>query len=264
MSQRTVLDRTRDMGRLFSEFGPGMQPLRFLWALANGKSQDRRMSFRVRSLGSRPVSVRPGTSDLVVLYETFGASYDMPPKILSPETTTRIWDLGANIGLTVARYAAAFPQARISAVELDAANADLARNNVIAFAPRCEVITGAVWVEDGTIQYVIDEGMEHGAHVTGGTAGSRTRTSPAWSLNTLLKDDARVDFIKMDIEGAEALVLRQNTEWAGKVACLKVECHTPYTVTQAAADLEALGYDVVQDSKHWASVLAFRPDLLAK
>ncbi|CAN7280140.1 FkbM family methyltransferase [Phyllobacterium sp. LjRoot231] len=221
------------------------------------------MSFYLRSLGRQPIWVRPGTSDLVVLYETFGAAYDMPPKVLSPENTTRIWDLGANIGLTVARYAVAFPRARISAVELDAANADLARRNVIAFASRCEVITGAVWVEDGAIQYVLVEGMEHGAHVTGDPVGSQTRSAPAWSLDTLLKDDERVDFIKMDIEGAEALVLKQNTEWAGKVGCLKVECHSPYTVAQAAADLEALGYDVERDSKHWASVLALKPGLLS-
>lgn len=247
------------MARLFAEFGLGFQPLRFLWAWTSGKVDDPQVSFRVRSLGPRPITVRPGTSDLVVLYETFGATYDAPPKILSPERTTRIWDLGANIGLTVARYAASFPRARISAVELDAANADLARSNTTAFSPRCEIITGAVWVEDGTIQYVIDEGMEHGAHVTTGAAGSRTRTSPAWSLNTLFKDDERIDFIKMDIEGAEAAILKQNTEWTSKVACLKVECHTPYTVEQATKDLEALGYQVERDRKHWASVFAVRP-----
>lgn len=263
MSKRTMVDRIRDMARLFAEFGPGFQPLRFLWTLTNGKADDPVASFRVRSLGARPITVRPGTSDLVVLYETFGATYDAPPKILAPERTMRIWDLGANIGLTAARYAASFPRARISAVELDAANADLARSNTTAFSARCEIITGAVWVEDGTIQYVIDEGAEHGAHVTAGCTGPRARTSPAWSLNTLFRDDDRIDFIKMDIEGAEAEILKQNTEWACKVACLKVECHTPYTVEQATMDLEALGYKVERDRKHWASVFAVRPGLAA-
>lgn len=258
MSERTMWDRSRDMARLFAEFGLGLQPLRFLWALTRGKVGDPRLSFRVRSLGSDPISVRPGTSDLVVLYETFGAAYDAPPKILSPEETTRIWDLGANIGLTAARYAACFPRAKISAVELDTINADLARSNVTAFSSRCEIITGAVWVEDDTIQYVIKEGMEHGAHVTKGAVGAGMRTSPAWSLNTLFKDDERIDFMKMDIEGAEAAVLKQNTEWARKVRCLKVECHTPYSVAEATRDLEALGYRVERDPKHWASVFAVR------
>lgn len=262
MSDRTILHRTRDMGRLFYEFGAGIQPLRFVWALAKGKSADRRMSFTVRSLGRQPISVRPGTSDLVVLYETFGACYDAPPKVLSREKTTRIWDLGANIGLTVARYAAAFPEARISAVELDKANAELARDNIIAFASRCEVITGAVWFEDGSIEYVIDEGMEHGAHVADGANEFHTRTSSAWSLNTLLRNDQHVDFVKMDIEGAESLVLKRNTEWATKVACIKVECHTPYTVAEALVDLEAVDYEVWQDTKHWASVYGVKPTLL--
>lgn len=263
MPQRTVWHRTRDMGRLFYEFGPGMQPLRFLWNLANGTSHDRPILFRIRSLGHQPISVRPGTSDLVVLYETFGASYDAPPSILSREKATRIWDLGANIGLTVALYAAAFPLARISAVELDAANADLARTNTITFGSRCEIITGAVWFEDGEIEYIIDAGMEHGAHVTE-AANSPTRNSPAWSLNTLFKHDDLIDFVKMDIEGAEALVLTRNTEWSTKVACLKVECHSPYTVAQAVADLEPLGYEVEQESRHWASVFAIKPFLVGR
>ncbi|MDR6635542.1 FkbM family methyltransferase [Phyllobacterium sp. 1468] len=260
MPGRTVWHRTRDLGRLFYEFGPGMQPLRFLWNLGNGASPERTILFRVRSLGHQPISVRPGTSDLVVLYETFGASYDAPPPILSREKATRIWDLGANIGLTVALYAAAFPLARISAVELDAANADLARINTITFGSRCEIITGAVWFEDAEIDYIIETGMEHGAHVTEAT-NSTTRKSPAWSLNTLFKNDDLIDFVKMDIEGAEALVLTRNTEWSTKVACLKVECHSPYTVTQAVADLEPLGYEVDQESTHWASVVAIKPFL---
>lgn len=263
MPRRTVWHRTRDMGRLFYEFGPGMQPPRFLWNLANGTSHDRPMLFRVRSLGHQAISVRPGTSDLVVLYETFGASYDAPPTILSREKAARIWDLGANIGLTVALYASAFPLARISAVELDAANADLARINTVTFGSRCEIITGAVWFEDGEIEYIIDAGMEHGAHVTE-AANSTTRKSPAWSLNTLFENDELIDFVKMDIEGAEALVLTRNTEWSTKVACLKVECHSPYTVTQAVADLEPLGYEVDQESTHWASVVAIKPFLVGR
>ncbi len=251
-----MFDRVRDLFRLFSQFGPGVQPVRFLWYLAGYGDRSGEIRFRIRSLGRSPVAVRPGTSDLIVLYETFGASYDAPPAFLSPTTTRRIWDLGANIGLTAARYAAAFPHARVTAVELDRENAALARRNLAPFSDRCEVRTGAVWMTDGTIEYRMESGMEHGATVMGRPSGDGVHRAEAWSLNTLLKDDARVDFIKMDIEGAEAEILKTNTEWALKVACIKVECHTPYTVAQAQADLAKLGFEVDVDTSHWASVIA--------
>jgi FkbM family methyltransferase len=35
----------------------------------------------------------------------------------------------------------------------------------------------------------------------------------------------RVDFVKMDIEGAEREVLRRNTRWTLRVHSIKVEAH---------------------------------------
>jgi hypothetical protein len=65
--------------------------------------------------------------------------------------------------------------------------------------------------------------------------------------------------MKMDIEGAEARVLKQNTEWASKVRCIKVECHAPYTTDEAKEDLNRLGFDVVKDNLHWASIIGVKP-----
>ena len=50
--------------------------------------------------------------------------------------------------------------------------------------------------------------------------------------------------VKMDIEGAERDVLRQNTEWAALVRTILVEIHEPYDVSSCCTDLARLGFEV--------------------
>ncbi len=53
-------------------------------------------------------------------------------------------------------------------------------------------------------------------------------TVPAFSLDTLLARHTGpvvVDYVKMDIEGAEQRVLREHTDWTRHVRSIKVEVH---------------------------------------
>jgi hypothetical protein len=88
--------------------------------------------------------------------------------------------------------------------------------------------------------------------------GPVRRRAAAHSLNSLLENERAVDFVKMDIEGAERDVLRTSTEWSSKVRSMKIEVHEPYTVDQCAQDLRRLGFRTRPDGRHWASVVAFR------
>lgn len=216
------------------------------------------VAFPVRALGHRPVHVRPGTSDITVFLETFIDGYHLPPATLKPDSVRRVWDLGSNIGLTIAHYAQLFPRASISGVELDERTAAVARSNIRSFGARCAVFTGAVWHEDGTVEYLIETGSEYAARVTEPRSDRKHRRAPCYSLNTLLRQDTWVDFMKMDIEGAEQAVLKKNTEWAERVGCLKVEVHSPYTVEECEADLRRLGFWTDVDRRHWAAVTGIR------
>ena len=64
--------------------------------------------------------------------------------------------------------------------------------------------------------------------------------------------------MKMDIEGAERRVLRENTEWAASVHAIKVELHPPYSVSDCSADLQKLGFKTAVDRKHPACVIGTR------
>ena len=186
-------------------------------------------------------------------------SLHVPP--IPVETPEVVWDLGANIGLTVAHYACLYPRARVVGIEPDAANTAVARRNIEAWLERCTIIECAVWYEDGEVGFDLQPGDE----LAGRVVESRTRSPDqrlvrACSLGTLLADEVRVDLLKMDIEGAERDVLRQNTGWAAKVRRIIVEVHEPYTVDECVEDLRRLGFTATVNPRFWVSIVGTKSE----
>ena len=151
------------------------------------------VSVRVRALAGRSMALRPGTTDPTTLIDTFGWAYHLPPAELDTRAFKSIWDLGSNVGYTVAHLAQLCPDAHIVGVELDADNADVARRNVAPWSDRCELIQAAVWTEDGTLGYRREPGHEYGFRVAPLTADASeaNASAPAISLNTLLQQGPR-------------------------------------------------------------------------
>lgn len=203
---------------------------------------------RLRALEDHAVAVRPCTADLWAI-EALLPPVHLPPEQIARQGVARIWDLGANIGLTMSHLALSCPDAEIVGVELDAENAALCRRNVAPWAARCRVIEAAVWERDGEIVYAGEDGGELGLAVAGDSdSGAEGLRAEALTLNSLLSEsDDPVDYVKMDIEGAERHVLRANTQWAERVRSIKVEVHPPYTVQDCQRDLEALGFQTSID-----------------
>jgi FkbM family methyltransferase len=212
-----------------------------------------RVPIRLRPLAGAEVEVRSNTSDIYVLRTNFEDLLHVPPASLEPGDVRVIWDLGANIGLTVAHLAVLFPDASLLGVELNRENAELCRENTRAWADRCQILQAAVWHEDGEVGYEHTVGHEHGTRATVTRGQSTGELAPAYSLNTLLADFSPgvVDYMKMDIEGAEQDVLRRNTEWAESVRVIKVEVHPPYHPDECGEDLRRLGFQAeVGERRH--------------
>lgn len=210
------------------------------------------VTVRPRQLGRRRVPLRPATSDAKVMRETFLGEYHLPLTWFDADVVV---DLGANLGLTSAHYAERWPDARVISVEPQPYLAGVAAELLASYGARCTVVQAAIWTEDGTISFSVEPGVEFGGHVVPGGADDRV---PAVSLNSLLRECPRVDFLKMDIEGAEASVLRTHTEWTRRVERISVECHGDYTVERCMNDLVRLGYRTTLDSRHIASVFGER------
>ena len=202
---------------------------------------------RLRPLRGQSVELRPLAADVQTVLDVFLDGEHLPPPLHLPPRV--ILDLGANIGLTIAHFATLYPTAKILGAELDPANARLAEANIRPWADRCEVIAAAVWVEDGTVPYR----QQHGREVSHAIASAEeaTATADAISINSLVRravgEIGDVDYVKMDIEGAEIDVLRNAESWANRVRAIKVEVHPPYTLNDCQNDLADLGFETRQE-----------------
>jgi FkbM family methyltransferase len=220
------------------------------------------VALRVRPLGGETVWIRPGTSDAGVLRDTFFDRYHVPPGGL--RGVRSILDLGSNIGLTVADLAVRFPDARVLGVELDRSNAALAARNIAPWRDRAEVLHAAVWTSGGEVAYAGLRSEEWGFKVVESPAAADatvTGKAPALTMPELLDRLApggTVDYVKMDVEGAEATLLAEAGAWAPSVRCIKVEVHAPYDVAGCMRDLRAAGFDVTVDGRHPSCVVGAR------
>ena len=218
---------------------------------------------RVRPLDGAVFELRPGTTDAESLRDTFRDGVHPPPSEAVRRGVRQIVDLGSNIGATVAHNALLHPEARILGVELDPATAELARRNIAPWADRCKILQGAVWTDDGIVHYdgVREDGFQVSSTAPATGAAKSTR---ALSMNTVfghLPPGARVDYLKMDIEGVEARLLSgAAAEWIERVDSISLQVHHPYTTADCERDLAALGFvtRLVPDRTNY--IVGVRPD----
>ena len=220
------------------------------------------VDLRIRQLDGQPIRIRTNGTDAEVLYTTFVQQFHLPPVGFALDESSIIFDLGANIGCTMAHFAQRFPGVTIVGVEMDQANAALARHNT-RNDRQCQLVEGAVWVQDGEVQYAYaatnQDGYRASEEVPDASA-ENIRHAKAYSLQTLCDNyapDRMIDFVKMDIEGAERRVLSENTDWAQRVRCIKVELHD-YDKATCIADLTRLGFRAIPDDHDHNSVLGIR------
>lgn len=204
----------------------------------------------------REVYLRPGTSDHGTWVEVFERGFHVPPPEMPTPRT--VLDLGANIGLTAAHYAAMWPEAVIVAVEMDLENAELARRNFGGVVYQ-RAVTG--W--GGTRDY--DPAVSADAYALQADAGrgSYAVASEAFlPLVVAFFGDADVDFVKMDVEGSEWEIMQAAAQgWWPRPRHLLVEFHDeprdgPAIVERGIALLEALGYDARHHEVHPQAVFA--------
>ena len=114
-------------------------------------------------------------------------------------------DCGANVGLSVINFKRQYPQARIKAFEPDVLIGAIVKRNIEAQKySDIEVIAKAVWIYDGEILFNEQGGLS-GSIVDNEGVGTTVVKLACIRLKDLLVE--KVDFLKMDIEGAEYKVL---------------------------------------------------------
>ena len=224
------------------------------------------MTIALQKPTKRNVFIRKSSKiDKTVLRYVFFNRYHQPPIPLSKECI--ILDLGANIGLTMVDFKQTYPQSKVLGFEMDAQNYLLAQKNIEGLAD-CRVENIAVWDSSKTVQYAtdVDEDAYNIAENTQTTEGGKFNSVEALSIDEILRkyDLKTVDYVKMDIEGAEKPVLLNGERaWLNQVNCLNIEIHDPHFFEEAMRILENFGFQCRKDDNHWSAILAVRtPQIL--
>jgi len=187
--------------------------------------------------------VRKNTSDLGTWHDVFDEDkgYHLPPEsVVKPDC---IVDLGAYVGYTATDFAWKFPSATIIALEPNKQNFDRMKNNiwVAGFEPNILAVNAGIGARGGR-GYVVG-GHFNAMQVVPDDHGDIM----IWGIDFF--ENFPVDYMKMDIEGAEKEILKRQSGWADNIKCIKVELHN-YDLGEAWNDLEAIGFEVHRYENH--------------
>jgi FkbM family methyltransferase len=144
-------------------------------------------------------------------------------KFVSKKTNPYIIDCGANIGLSIIYFKQLYPAAEIMGFEPDKKVFDVLRFNVEVFQlSNVTLFERACWNKETTLQFY-SEGADGGRTATEKDVDNVIEVK-AVRLREYLNRE--VDFLKIDIEGAETEVLEDCADLLPNVDKLFVEYHS--------------------------------------
>jgi FkbM family methyltransferase len=145
-----------------------------------------------------------------------------------------IIDCGANIGLSVIYMKRQYPAATIIAFEPDDTNFSLLSSNIASFGFKDVILRKeAVWIENTTLKF-ISEGTMTSKLTEGGEPSNVTTVQGTRLKDMLVKE---VDFLKIDIEGAEYKVLTDIADQLHLVKNMFLEYHGTFNQNNELAAL---------------------------
>ena len=188
------------------------------------------------------LKLRGDGGDMFIFHEVLGDQvYDVPPGVLRNEPKV-IVDLGANIGLSTLAFAGKYPTARIVCVEPHPENAKLLRNNVSCLGDRVQVIEAAIADRPGNLRLALAPENYNASLVRQSDQGVEVRAVTMEQVMAEFGFD-HIDLLKMDIEGAERLILPLHPAWLKQVDVILAELHD-YSFADFQRDVADAGLTV--------------------
>ena len=145
-------------------------------------------------------------------------------KLLEQKATPLIIDAGANIGASTIWFASNFPGSHVVAIEPERSNCELLRKNCRGL--NYNLLEGAISSHDGEGFLHDPGGGEWSYQVRPGGPGFRVPLHSAARIVTECKASGMRPFLcKLDIEGGEAELFRDNVSWLADFAVIAIELH---------------------------------------
>jgi FkbM family methyltransferase len=207
-------------------YGP-KAALFFLSANLRRKSNSTRQAIHRLALKSvqHPLCLREGRSDPFFFGQIFLDQEFAPVRGID---VSSVVDLGANIGLASVWFLNTFPRAKVVTIEANPDNYPLLEANLRPYGDRAVVLKGGVWWRRTPLA-LIRRQNEGDAGVREALPGDADLME-GWDLPALMERGgfARIDLLKIDIEGAEIdLLLKGADRWLPQVRNLTIELHGP-------------------------------------
>lgn len=154
-----------------------------------------------------------------------------------------IYDCGSNIGLSILYYSKYYPNCRVESFEPNPKVAEVLKQNTEGLKGcTINLHQEAVWIRDEVLAFGVEGdpdagriGDSTGAGRNGGPDAGRTGDPDAVAgtvqvqardLRSMLDREPRVDFLKIDVEGAESAIIPHIMPCLHKVQSLFVEYHS--------------------------------------
>lgn len=189
-----------------------------------------------------PLWCRPATTDKRVYNHVF---LEREYACLDYARDVRlVLDCGANVGYASAYLLTRFPTATVVAVEPDPGNFALLERNLAPFGERARCVRSGLWSRPcGLVmsEAVFRDGGAWARRVREARPGEPAEMT-AMDVDSLLRASGfeRISILKMDIEGAEAVVFSAPCDdWLSRMDTLAVELHD--------AEAERLFFRAIQD-----------------
>lgn len=144
-----------------------------------------------------------------------------------------ILDCGANVGMSVLFFKELYPNARIIAFEAEPVISTILESNLkINKIEGVQIVAKAVWKDSEGIWFGSESSDSSSIYST-----AQKKLVPSIRLKDYLRAETQIDFLKIDIEGAETAVLHDCRTDLNHVRNLFVEFHSYLGNTQGLADV---------------------------
>ncbi|MBK1683302.1 FkbM family methyltransferase [Rhodoferax fermentans] len=186
------------------------------------------------------------TDPLSVAYQFRDIFVEQEYKLANSGHKPVIVDVGANVGVSVLYFCDTLDEPEIHAFEADPTVFKKLKRNVECYAPRANVhlVNAAAYIANGTIGFACD-GAD-GGQISHLTNEQSSYNVPSIDLLDFLLGFEKIALLKIDIEGAEALVVPHCVPAFDRIERIFIEYHSSpdqaQSIVRILSVLQASGF----------------------